>query len=138
MIFVDSNISMYLVGAAHPSKDTARRILEDCIERGERLVTDGEAFQEILHRYDAIKRRDAIQPAFEALFRVVDEVFPVECRDVAGAKEILLATSEISARDALHLSVMRRRGARRIFSFDRGFDSVPGIERIPRPAEGGG
>ena len=31
------------------------------------LLTDAEVLQEILHRYVAINRRDAIQPAFDAL-----------------------------------------------------------------------
>jgi hypothetical protein len=31
----------------------------------QRLVTDAEVLQEILHRYVAIDRRDAIQPALE-------------------------------------------------------------------------
>src|SRR5262245_34063500 len=51
MILVDSNIPMYLVGAAHPNKDSARSALERAIVDGERLVTDAEVLQEILHRY---------------------------------------------------------------------------------------
>jgi serine/threonine protein kinase len=38
-----------------------------CALEGERLVTDSEVFQELLHRYAAIQRLDAIEPAFEAL-----------------------------------------------------------------------
>ena len=34
MIFVDSNIPMYLVGAEHPNKDAARRLLERAIAEG--------------------------------------------------------------------------------------------------------
>jgi hypothetical protein len=41
-------------------------------------VTDAEVLQEIMHRYVAIDRRDAIQPAFDALFGVVDEVLSVD------------------------------------------------------------
>jgi uncharacterized protein len=41
----------------------------------ERLVTDAEVLEEILHRYVAIERPDAIQPAFDALLGVVDDVF---------------------------------------------------------------
>ena len=59
MIFIDSNIPMYLVGAAHPNKDAARRVLELAINRGERLVTSAEVMQEILHRYAALRRLDA-------------------------------------------------------------------------------
>jgi hypothetical protein len=41
-------------------------------------VTDAEVLQEVLHRYVAIDRRDAIEPATAALLDIVDEVFPVE------------------------------------------------------------
>lgn len=128
MIFIDSNIPMYLVGASHPNKISAQRLLEQAITHGERLVTDAEVLQEILHRYVAIDRRDAIQPAFDALLGVVDEVYPVEQRDVERAKD-LLGTRALSARDAIHVATMERNAVRRIFSFDAGFDRVPGIER---------
>jgi predicted nucleic acid-binding protein len=36
----------------------------------------------------------------------------------------------LSARDALHLAVMHRHEVSKILTFDSGFDSVPGIERI--------
>jgi len=129
LIFVDSNIPMYLVGASHPNKISAQRLLEQAITHGERLVTDAEVLQEILHRYVAIDRRDAIQPAFDALLGVVDEVYPVEQRDVERAKDLLQGTRALSARDAIHVATMERNAVRRIFSFDAGFDQVPGIER---------
>ena len=132
MIFVDSNIPMYLVGAAHPNKHTARLLLERCIIGGERLVTDAEVLQEILHRYVAINRRDAIQPAFDALLNVVDQVFPVEASDIQRAKSIVLGLTPISARDAVHVAVMQRHGVERIMSFDTGFDAVGSIERALR------
>ncbi len=132
MIFVDSNIPMYLVGAAHPHKADAQSVLERLISEEERLVTDAEVLQEILHRYVAIERRDAIQPAFDALLGVVDEVFPVETPAVERAKEIVLGTSRLSARDALHLAVMERHRVDRILSFDRGFDGFPGMTRLSR------
>ena len=130
MIFIDSNIPMYIVGASHPNKDAARRLLELCIERAERLVTDAEVLQEILHRYTAIRRPDAIQPAFNALLGVADEVFPIEGQDVESARDALLGESGLSSRDALHVAIMRRHGVRRILTFDTGFDRAPGIERV--------
>ena len=132
MIFVDSNIPMYLVGAEHPHKTDAQRLLERFISEEERLVTDAEVLQEILHRYVAIERRDAIQPAFDALLGVVDEVFPVETPAVERAKEIVLGTNRLSARDALHLAVMEHHRVDRILSFDRGFDGFPGMTRLSR------
>jgi hypothetical protein len=93
-------------------------------------VTDAEVLQEILHRYAAIRRRDAIQPAFDVLLGVVDEVFPVDRRGVERAKAILLERAQLSARDALHVALMEQHDVRRIASFDAGFDAVPWIERL--------
>ncbi|MBE3133683.1 MAG: type II toxin-antitoxin system VapC family toxin [Acidobacteria bacterium] len=130
MIFIDSNIPMYLVGAEHPHKVDARRLLEQLIAKDERLVTDAEVLQEILHRYTAIDRKDAIQPAFDAIVGIVDEVFPIEAADVEQAKTVLAGSRRLSARDALHIAIMERHGIGRILSFDTGFDTRPGIVRI--------
>ena len=130
MIFVDSNIPMYLVGAPHPNKDAARAALERIINRGEKMVTSAEVMQEILHRYGALKRPDAIQPAFDALLGVVDEVFPVEAEDVKQARDVMMGLGKLSAREALHVAVMKRRGITRVLSFDSGFDAVGWVERV--------
>lgn len=130
MIFVDSNIPMYLIGAPHPLKDAARAALERCIQRGERIVTSAEVMQEIVHRYHGLRRGDAIQPAFDALLGVVDEVYPVEASDVQRAKELLQGVARLSSRDALHAAVMQRREVPRILSFDTGFDALGWIERV--------
>jgi uncharacterized protein len=128
--FIDSNVPMYLVGSSDPRRADARRLLEALADAEERLVTDAEVFQEILHRYSAIGRREAIQPAFDVLDRVTDEVFPIERRDVERAKLVLLGTGRLTARDAVHIAVMERNGVAKILTFDRGFDDYPGIERI--------
>jgi uncharacterized protein len=130
VIFVDSNVPMYLVGAPHPHKADARRWLEELVSGQERLVTDAEVLQEILHRYVSIERRDAIQPAFNALMGVVDEIFPVDRTAVERAREIVLGHKGLSARDAVHLAMMQIHGVKRILSFDRGFDGFPGITRL--------
>lgn len=130
MIFVDSNIPMYLVGAAHAHKADAQRLLERCALERTKLVTSAEVFQEILHRYVAIQRLDAIHPAFEALHAVVDEVVPIDHAAVRRAKEIVLGHNGISARDGLHLAVMEQHGVQKIMSFDRGFDRYPGVVRL--------
>jgi uncharacterized protein len=130
MIFVDSNIPMYLIGAAHPHKADARRLLEKFASERERLVSDAEVLQEILHRYMAIHRREAIQAGFEALFSVVEDVFEIDRAAAERAKEIVMGHARVSARDAIHLAVMEKHGVERIFSFDAGFDGFPGITRI--------
>ena len=130
MIFVDSNIPMYLVGAAHPNKELAERLLEQSVIDGEPLATDAEVFQEILHRYAAIGRREAIDPAFELLLGVVDVVFPIEADDVQRARRLVVSNERLSARDAVHVAVMGRRNIDRILTFDRGFDEIAGLTRV--------
>ena len=130
MILIDSNVPMYLVGGPHPNKANAERLLEKLTLERQRLVTDAEVLQEILHRYAAIDRRDAIQPAFDAILRVVDEVFAVDQIVAERAKQIVLGYRQFSARDAVHLAVMEKNGIERILSFDAGLDTFPKITRL--------
>jgi predicted nucleic acid-binding protein len=130
VILVDSNIPMYLVGALHPHKSDAQRLLEKLVSERQRLVTDAEVLQEILHRYVAINRRDAIQPAFDALLGIVDQVLTIDGADAERAKQIVLGNRHLSARDAVHLSVMEHHGIDRILTFDSGFDGFPGVTRL--------
>lgn len=137
MIFVDSNVAMYLVGDDHRHKVDAQRVVEQLTSARRRLVTSSEVFQELLHRYVSIDRRDAIEPAFDALRGIVDDVLAVEEADVIAAKDLVHAYPRLSARDAVHAAVMRRRQITEILSFDGGFDAVTGINRLPAPDPGG-
>jgi predicted nucleic acid-binding protein len=130
VILIDSNVPMYLIGVAHPHKADAQRLLERLVSARERLVTDAEVLQEILHRYVAIDRRDAIQPAFDVLLKVADEVLPVDQAAAERAKDIVMGRRRLSARDALHIAVMEQHSIERILSFDSGFDGVPGVTRL--------
>jgi predicted nucleic acid-binding protein len=121
---------MYLVGAPNPHKSDSQRLLESLISERSRLVTNAEVLQEILHRYVAIDRRDAIQSAFDALLGVVDQVFAIELPAVDRAKAIVLGHPQLSARDALHIAVMEQHQVERILTFDSGFDGFPGITRL--------
>jgi hypothetical protein len=130
LIFIDSNIPMYLVGADHPHKTDAQRLLEKAIVAGDALVTDVAVFQEILHRYVAIDRREAISPAWELLTSITDQVAPIDSDDVTVARDLVLSGVAVSARDAIHVAVMRRLGCSHIMTFDRGLDVVPGVTRV--------
>jgi uncharacterized protein len=121
---------MYLIGGPHPHKSDAQRLLERLVSERQRLVTDAEVLQEILHRYVAIDRRDAIQPAFDALLGIVDQVLAVDGAAAERAKEIVLGHRQLSARDAMHLAVMEQHGIEQILSFDSGFDGFPGVMRL--------
>jgi predicted nucleic acid-binding protein len=132
LIFVDSNVPMYLIGAAHPHKTDAQVILERLIAAGQRLVTDAEVLQEILHRYTAIEKREAVGPALRITLDIVDEVIPIGKAEVLRAGEIVQNRALMSARDAVHIAVMESHGIRSILSFDGDFDHWPGLQRIHR------
>lgn len=121
---------MYLIGAEHPHKTESQVLLERLIAAGERLVTNAEVLQEILHRYTSIGKREAIGDAFRAVLEIVDEVFGIEKADVLRAGEIVEHRLRLSARDALHIAVMERHSIGTILSFDADFDRWPGIKRI--------
>ena len=130
MTFIDSNIPMYLVGAAHPNKDRAVAVLTQLVREGEQLITDVEVYQEILHRYTAIQRQDAIDSAFESLDAIADDILTFGMSEVRAARALIGSVEGLSARDALHVAVMRKAGTDRIMSFDGGFDTCPGIHRV--------
>ncbi len=121
---------MYLVGAPHPNKDRALATMTRLFQSGERLITDVEVYQEIMHRYTAIRRPEAIDAAFEVLDSIVDAVHTFGMSEVRGARVLIASVEGLSARDALHVAVMREAGADQILSFDHGFDACPGIERL--------
>ena len=130
MIFIDSNIPMYLIGADHPNKIDARRMIEEAVASEKRLVSDAEVLQEILHRYTAINRKDAIQPAYELMSLIADEIYPVIPVDMFRAKDIVLGYSGLSARDAVHIAVMLRNSIDSIMTFDTAFGEFPGISLV--------
>ena len=130
VIFVDSNVPMYLVGTPHPNKGRAQVLLDQLARSKSRFVTDVEVYQEILHRYTAIRCPDGIDAAFACLDGIVDKKLTFSMAEIHAARTILESVGGISARDALHVAVMRSAGVNRILSFDRGFDACPGIQRL--------
>ncbi len=130
VVFVDSNIPMYLIGAPHPNKQLAEIVLRRLVNGEQTLVTDAEVFQEILHRYTAIRRHDAISPAFRLLEETVDTCLSITLDHVNRAKTLLESHPGLSARDAVHLAVMEAHEILEVFSFDAGFDAVPTVKRI--------
>lgn len=121
---------MYLVGAAHPHKIDAQRQLESLVSQRVRLVTDAEVMTEILHRYTALERRAGIQPAFDVLVGVVDDVLPIDRDTVEHAKQLVLQYPTLPVRAALHVATMQKHQLDRLLSFDPAFDRIPGLTRL--------
>ncbi|MCX6392660.1 MAG: type II toxin-antitoxin system VapC family toxin [Actinobacteria bacterium] len=130
MIFVDSNVPMYVIGDDLVQRQRAEALCDRLVLSGEQIVTSAEVYQEIMHRYRSIGRLASIAKGFEHLDIIVDDVLAIDVDDVRSAHAILDRTPDFDARDALHIATMVRHGITRIASYDRGFDRVSDIERL--------
>lgn len=130
MIFVDSNVPMYLVGADHPLKRRVTELVPQLLGAHETLVTSAEVFQEIVHRYVALRDRLHLNAAYEALEAMVYSVADVTKADVDRARALSGQYDGLSSRDCLHVAVMQRLGTQRVWSYDDRFDVVPAVRRI--------
>ncbi len=130
MIYVDSNVPMYLVGADHPNKRRVIELVSQLISAREQLLTSAETFQEIIHRYRAIDDREHLSAAYEALEAMVSETTDITKQDVDEARAASGRYPELSSRDCLHVAAMRRLDCTTIWSYDHGFDVVGAIQRI--------
>lgn len=132
-VFIDSNIPMYVAGAAHAHRDAAREFLRR-VQTGEISgCTSTEVLQEILYRYSALRRLDLVSEVYDLFVQVCPVVFEITLADTDLARDLLLTTDDISARDAVHAAVMLNHGVESIATFDEGFDRVPGVRRFDLP-----
>jgi uncharacterized protein len=130
VIYVDSNVPMYLVGAPHPHKQRVVDLVSRLISTLEPLVTSAETFQEIVHRYLALRDRRHLDAAYEALEAMVGRVTEMSKADVDAARALSGQYGGLSSRDCLHVAVMKRLGCTKVWTYDTGFDAVPGLQRI--------
>lgn len=130
MVFVDSNLPMYVAGRDHLHRAPARRFLER-VRTGEvDACTSTEVLQEILYRYNALKRLDLARQVYDLFVQLCPVVFPVTLADTDRAKDLVCDGSGIGVRDAIHAAVMLNHDIHDIATFDKGFDRIEGIDRL--------
>jgi len=71
MIFVDSNVPMYVAGRDHPLRGPAQRFLERARAGDIEICTSTEVLQEILYRYVALNRRDLAGSVYDLFVQSV-------------------------------------------------------------------
>jgi uncharacterized protein len=130
MVFVDSNVPMYVAGRDHPLRDPARRFLERARSGEVDICTSTEVLQEILYRYAALKRLELAASVYDLFVHICPTVLPVALADTDRAKALLVSTRGISVRDAVHAAVMLNHDISEIATFDEGFDALDGITRV--------
>src|SRR5262245_55146200 len=131
MVFVDSNIPMYVAGRDHPLRDPARRFLERAHRGDVDVCTSTDVLQEILYRYSALKRLDLAATVYDLFVQLCPTVLPVTLADTDRARSMLVGSPGVTARDAVHAAVMLNHDIAEIATFDEGFDRIAGIRRVP-------
>ncbi len=130
MIFIDSNVPMYVAGRDHPLREPARRFLER-VRAGEvETCTSTEVLQEILYRYVGLKRPDLARDVYDLFVQLCPVVLPVTLADTDRAKQLAATAPGVGVRDAVHAAVMINNGVHQIATFDAAFDRVPDVERV--------
>ena len=130
MVFVDSNLPMYVAGRDHPLRPAARRFLERARAGEIEICTSTEVLQEILYRYVALGRADLAGTVYDLFVQLCPTVWPVTLADTDRAKRLVLETAGVGVRDAMHAAVMLNNDVTQIATFDQGFDRVPGVARL--------
>jgi predicted nucleic acid-binding protein len=131
LIFIDTNVPIYAVGRPHPLKEPARRVIALVAEDPGAFVTSVEVIQELLHRYRAGGRWEAGRHVVEQFMILMEgHIEPVYVGDMETAVRLGDHHAGVSARDLVHVAVMRRLGMDRLVSADRDFDRIEGVERL--------
>jgi uncharacterized protein len=130
MLFLDSNIAMYVAGRDHPFKEPSLNLFRRTARGEVDAATDVEVLQEILYRYHHTREIKKGFTVFDVVLQSVPLIFPILLEDLLRAKDLLFTYREIQPRDAIHAAVMINRGLKTIVSYDRHFDGIAGIERV--------
>jgi predicted nucleic acid-binding protein len=134
VILLDANILMYAAGAAHPKKAPSLELLTR-IARGEvEAGADAEVLQEVLHRYRALRRWDDGRRVYDLARQIVSTWLPIDVAVLDRARKLLDEHPALGARDALHAAVFFEVGATAFCSYDRDFETIPGLRRV-EPSE---
>jgi predicted nucleic acid-binding protein len=130
MIFIDSNIPMYVAGRDHPLRGPAMRVLER-VRAGELdACSSTEVLKEILYRYAGLKRLDLARDVYNLFVGLCPVILPVTLADTDRARDLLGAGPGVAVRDAIHAAVMLNNDVCEIATFDEGFDAIDGIKRV--------
>jgi predicted nucleic acid-binding protein len=130
-IFLDVNVPIYAAGQPHPLKDPCAQVLTLAAQHPGSFITDAEVLQELLHRYLGkgiwLRGRPVVEN-FAVLMH--GRVEPVTADDVRQAVVQVDQYVGLSARDLLHVAIMKRLAILHIVTADRDFDRVLDITRL--------
>lgn len=129
LVFIDSNIFMYAIGASHPYKTPSENLIRKIVEGQISAATDVEVLQEILYRYGAIGKSKLGYDLFDQILLTLTMIWSVEKEDLVIARKIQ-EKHDLKTRDAIHIATMTRHHVQTLYSYDKDFDRFPSIKRL--------
>ena len=138
MRFVDSNVFLHaflrprraLTDGERRVKEGAKAIVE-AIEGGEEVATTAVHLSEVINIVESgLGLQKSLGLLAWAISKANIEVYPTAIGDYEGALPIA-RDNGVSANDALAYLLMRGNELREVYSFDRHFDQLKGVTRLP-------
>ncbi len=121
---------MYAGGSEHPCKAPAIAFLGRVAAGKVDAAIDAETLQEILHRYQSLRRWTGGAKVYAFARSLFPDVLPITGLVMDTAKQLLDVDPTISGRNAVHAAVLSAYKLDGICTFDRDFDRIPGCKRI--------
>lgn len=138
MRFLDANVFIYayykpvhdLSSKQRAMKDGSKKIVKR-INKGEEVITTIVHLSEISNILKRALSLDELAMLLIGLYSSDNiKIVDVSKDDYLGAIELMDET-KMDPNDSLAVQVMRSEGIKEIYSFDRGFEDVGGIKRLP-------
>ena len=129
---LDVNVPMYAAGGDHPYKAPCAWVMQEIAAGRLEATIDTEIIQEVLYRYGALRCWQIGIAIARELLTIMPRIYPVMEEDVRAAVELFAeyGPQGLTARDVIHVAVMRSQGLTRIISTDAHFDQFRGIMRL--------
>jgi uncharacterized protein len=126
----DTSVFIYALGGEHRYRDPCRAIMHS----GERGRLAAEASVELIHEFAYVRRRQGVSrgEAADSARAIADTcpLHPVSPGDMDLALFLWCEHEQLDMRDAIFAAQALNRGIDAVLSADRGFDGIPGLERI--------
>ncbi|MGH9815426.1 MAG: type II toxin-antitoxin system VapC family toxin [Candidatus Acidiferrales bacterium] len=130
MIFLDTNILLYALGAPHALKSVCADLLRRVGAGSVQAITNTEVVQEILHVYSRRGERKKGLAVARDTVALFSDLLSVTRNDAILACDLMRRYPTVGARDAIHAATMFSNGIQRIVSLDPDYDVIREIERI--------
>jgi len=138
MRFLDANVFIYAYYKPKRELTEKQKEMKECSKETIRRINEGEeVITTVVHLSEVtniLKRALSMEDLYSLLIGLFSmdnvKIVDVTTEDYLGAIEL---TSELKMdpNDCLAVDVMRRENINEIYTFDRGFDGVAGIIRVP-------